>query len=82
MRAREEQWTDVGFAARGIETAEQWWDALAAEPAVAPLLTERIRRFAGKQRQDTPPGFTWRRCATPASARWTRSGRRSRTAWC
>jgi hypothetical protein len=42
---------------RGIETAEQWWDALAAEPALAPLLAERTRRFAGKQHQDTPPGF-------------------------
>ena len=30
---------------------------VAAEPALAPLLTERTRRFAGKQRQDTPPGF-------------------------
>jgi hypothetical protein len=57
LRVREEQWTDAAFAARGIETAEQWWDALAAEPALAPLLTERTRRFAGKQRQDTPPGF-------------------------
>ncbi|PZR79015.1 MAG: hypothetical protein DLM65_11620 [Candidatus Aeolococcus gillhamiae] len=57
LRAREQQWTDAAFTARGIETAEQWWDALAAEPALAPLLAERTRRFAGKQRQDTPPGF-------------------------
>jgi SAM-dependent methyltransferase len=53
----DEQWTDAAFAARGIETAEQWWAALAAEPAFAPLLAERARRFAGKQRQDFPPGF-------------------------
>jgi hypothetical protein len=40
-----------------IETAEQWWEALAVEPAFAPLLTERSQRFAGKQRQDAPPIF-------------------------
>lgn len=57
QRVLEEQWTDAAFAARGIETAEQWWDALASEPALAPLLDERTRRFAGKQRQDSPPGF-------------------------
>jgi SAM-dependent methyltransferase len=56
-RALEKQWTDDAFAARGIETSEQWWDALASEPALAPLLAERARRFAGKQRQDSPPGF-------------------------
>src|SRR5262245_57860867 len=27
-RTLDEQWTDAAFAARGIETAEQWWDAL------------------------------------------------------
>jgi SAM-dependent methyltransferase len=53
----DEQWTDAAFAARGIETAEQWWEALALEPAFVPLLTERTRRFAGKQRQKSPPGF-------------------------
>jgi SAM-dependent methyltransferase len=53
----DEQWTDAAFASRGIETAEQWWDALALEPALAPLLAERARRFAGKQRQKTPPDF-------------------------
>ena len=31
--------------------------ALALKPALAPLLAERARRFAGKQRQKTPPGF-------------------------
>lgn len=53
----EDQWTDAAFATRGIETAEQWWQALAAEPGIAPLLAEQTRRFAGKQRQQTPPGF-------------------------
>jgi SAM-dependent methyltransferase len=53
----EEQWTDASFAERGIETAQQWWDALALEPAFAPLLTERTQRFAGKRRQASPPGF-------------------------
>lgn len=57
QRVLDEQWTDAAFAARGIETAEQWWDALALEPAFAPLLTERTARFAGKQRQESPPGF-------------------------
>jgi SAM-dependent methyltransferase len=51
------QWSDSAFADRGIETAEQWWDALRSEPAFASLLTERIARFAGKRRQDSPPGF-------------------------
>jgi hypothetical protein len=27
QRALDEQWTDDAFAVRGIETAEQWWDA-------------------------------------------------------
>ena len=53
----DEQWTDAAFAARGIETAEQWWDALTLEPAFAPLLTQRAERFAGKKRQESPPGF-------------------------
>lgn len=57
QRVLDEQWTDAAFAARGIETAEQWWEALALEPAFVPLLTERTRRFAGKKRQESPPGF-------------------------
>jgi SAM-dependent methyltransferase len=57
QRALDQQWADASFAARGIETAEQWWDALAADPAFAPLLAERARRFAGKRRQESPPGF-------------------------
>lgn len=56
-RVLDEEWTDAAFAARGIETAEQWWGALASEPAFAPLLAQRTRRFAGKQRQESPPGF-------------------------
>ena len=56
-RVLEQQWTDAAFAARGIETAEQWWEALGSEPAFAPLLTERAERFAGKRRQESPPGF-------------------------
>src|SRR5262245_4422794 len=53
----DEQWTDSAFAARGIETAEEWWEALAREPAFATLLSERTERFAGKRRQESPPGF-------------------------
>ena len=56
-RVLNEQWTDAAFAARGIETAEQWWDALASEAAFASQLAERAARFAGKQRQQSPPGF-------------------------
>jgi SAM-dependent methyltransferase len=62
-RVLEEQWTDASFAERGIETAEQWWDALALEPAFAPLLTERTQRFAGKRRQASPPGFDFHMAA-------------------
>jgi trans-aconitate methyltransferase len=56
-RVLDVQWAEAAFAARGIETAEQWWDALASEAAVAPLMTERAACFAGKQRQESPPGF-------------------------
>lgn len=57
QRVLDERWTDAAFAAGGIETAEQWWDALALEAAFGPLLTERSACFAGKQRQESPPGF-------------------------
>ena len=53
----DEQWTDAAFAARGIETAEQWWEALTLEPAFATLLTQRTERFAGKKRPESTPGF-------------------------
>jgi trans-aconitate methyltransferase len=53
----DQQWTDAAFSERGIETAEQWWDSLASEPAFASLLAERTAAFAGKHRQDSPPGF-------------------------
>lgn len=56
QRALDAQWTDASFAVRGMETAEQW-HALAPEPAFASLLTERTRCFAGKRRQESPPGF-------------------------
>jgi len=57
QRVLDKLWSDASFAARGIETAEQWWDALALEPGFASLLAERTRRFAGKRRQESPPGF-------------------------
>ena len=57
QRVLDEQWADAAFAARGIETAEQWWDALTLEPAFAALLIQRAERFAGKERQESPPGF-------------------------
>ena len=55
--ALDTQWSDAAFATRGIETAEQWWDALAGETAFAPLLAQRTRRFADKHRQQSPPGL-------------------------
>lgn len=57
QHAEKQQWTDAAFAARGIETWEKWWDALALEPSLAPLLAERTRRFADKTRQESPPIF-------------------------
>jgi SAM-dependent methyltransferase len=56
-RSIDEEWTDAAFAARGLETAEQWWDSVAKEPAFARLLAERAARFAGKERPETPMGF-------------------------
>ncbi|MFB9931829.1 methyltransferase domain-containing protein [Amycolatopsis halotolerans] len=52
-RALDEQWSDSEFAARGIETAEQWWEAFADEPAAASMLEQRRARFAGKRRPET-----------------------------
>jgi trans-aconitate methyltransferase len=49
-RALDGQWSDDSFAERGIETAEQWWAALAEEADFEPLIAERAQRFAGKQR--------------------------------
>lgn len=53
----DQQWTDDAFEVRGIEAAEQWWEAVARTPALTPLLSERTRRFAGKTRQACPPDF-------------------------
>lgn len=57
QRVLDEQWADVSFAGRGIETAEQWWDAVALESGFEPLLDDRTRILAGKKRQESPPGF-------------------------
>jgi trans-aconitate methyltransferase len=48
--AKDRNWSDESFAARGLETAEQWWDALGEEQAMAPLIAERTRRLASKER--------------------------------
>lgn len=55
--ARDRNWPDVSFAARGVETAEQWWEALGREPAMARLLAERTQRFASKERPASSPTF-------------------------
>jgi SAM-dependent methyltransferase len=49
-------WSDAAFADRGIETSEQWWEAISAEPALEGLMAERAQVYASKQRQ-TPPDF-------------------------
>ncbi len=51
--ARDRNWTDESFAARGVETSEQWWDALGREPSMAPLIAERTRRLSLKQRPES-----------------------------
>ncbi|MBX3013734.1 MAG: class I SAM-dependent methyltransferase [Caldilineaceae bacterium] len=43
---RTQRWRDEAFAQRGVENWQQWWAALAEEPALADLLAERERRFA------------------------------------
>ncbi|MGE5597666.1 MAG: class I SAM-dependent methyltransferase [Hyphomicrobiales bacterium] len=48
--ARDRVWTAESFAARGVETSEQWWAALENEPGVAPLIAERKRLLAAKER--------------------------------
>lgn len=50
QNARDRDWSDASFAARGIETAEQWWDALGREPSMAALIAERTRRLSLKER--------------------------------
>ena len=57
QRSLDGQWSEAAFAERGIETAEQWWDSLAAEPAFGQLLDERAEVFASKRRPESPPGF-------------------------
>lgn len=52
--ARDRNWTDESFAARGVETAEQWWEDLGREPSMAPLIAERTRRFSAKERPPSP----------------------------
>jgi SAM-dependent methyltransferase len=53
--AREQLTSDDSFAARGIESWKEWWDALGAEPSLGSLIAERERRFARKRRQESPP---------------------------
>lgn len=50
--ARNRDWSDESFAARGIETSEQWWDDLGHESSMAPVIAERTRRLASKERPD------------------------------
>ncbi len=52
--ATDRDWSDESFAARGIETSEEWWEALSLEPSLTRLLAERERRFASKERPTSP----------------------------
>jgi hypothetical protein len=49
QRVLDDQWTDAAFAARGMETAEQWWDALA-----------KGNRSAGQGGDGAGIGWPWR----------------------
>jgi trans-aconitate methyltransferase len=55
--ARDRGWSDASFAARGIETSEQWWNDLEREPSMAPLIAERTRRLASKERPAWTPTY-------------------------
>lgn len=50
---RKRRWADESFARLGVENWQQWWDALAQEPALADLLAERERRFAWRSPENT-----------------------------
>lgn len=50
--ALDELWSDESFATRGVETAEQWWEALAQQPGLVTLQAERARRFDSKTRPE------------------------------
>jgi trans-aconitate methyltransferase len=51
------------FERRGVENWEDWWAALAREPAAAGLLAERERRFAGRTRDWNNPGYDFQAAA-------------------
>ena len=81
--AEERQWSDESFAARGIETSEAWWDALAKEPSMAPLLASESNGLHRKNDLRHPfSTCMWRPCVTRASARSVRSGKPGTTACC
>lgn len=48
--ARDRAWTAESFASRGVETSEQWWEALGREPVMVSLIAERTRRLSAKER--------------------------------
>jgi SAM-dependent methyltransferase len=45
------------FPAGHPESWDQWWQAVAAEPALADLLAERARRFPGSDHHGSPSGL-------------------------
>lgn len=57
QRVLDDQWSDSAFATRGIETAEQWWEAASNEPALAPLVRDREALLATKRRPARTPDF-------------------------
>jgi hypothetical protein len=52
VKARREEET---FTRRGVEDWTQWWQAMAAEPALKELLAERERRFAWRSTDQHRP---------------------------
>jgi hypothetical protein len=48
-------WQAQRLAESGAESWEQFWEAARAEPVFAPLLDERDRRFASRQRARALP---------------------------
>lgn len=57
MRSAERADSAEAAAAHEFESYEQWWNAAAAEPALADLHREREQRYAWRDRDEYRPGF-------------------------
>jgi trans-aconitate methyltransferase len=54
---REGRWSDASFAELGVENWQQWWAALAQEPALTELIAERERYFANREQTWSNPVY-------------------------